>query len=244
MVRPRKRSLPGQASGYASSRTAQQGASVPKRSDIMGPMKNFSRPFYDRSNQENKTNTSMSKEPVTADADNIYFPTQGKPDRRHSHPLSTEALGIFQYGDFPDGKNRDESRQPNAPGFSAARNLLTRQTTPPASSPSSRLQVSRAQSLRRSVQFGARDGNLSEDIPGLCCSPGCPIQHAHYKGVYLYNNHPIPRQGPFGVSNPPPFVWAACYRLLERKEKREDFMLFWGFKRHHTADSWESFLRL
>ena len=233
------------------------------------PVRNFSRPFYIQNNQEYNCKdieegtprsssshkhtglvaevgifeTSLDRGTAIADAQSVAFPTQAKIDRKHSDPWRTGALNVVQHAEFADERSTDGVKQPSTPSLSASQNILTTQTMPSIGSPSVQPRGSEALALKALVQTRNRDETLRRTIPGLCNLPDCPIQQIHYNGIYLYRNYPIPSQGPFGVSNPPPFIWAACYRLLERKEKPEDFTLFWGFKRYHKANSWEGFLR-
>ena len=150
MVRLRKKSLAPQAAASASSSTAQQEASVSNPGSISGPVRNFSRPFYIRNNQEYNCKdveegtprsssshkhaglvaevgifeTSLDRGMAIADAQSVSFPTQAKIDPKHSDPLRTGALDVVQQGEFANERSTDDMKQPSSPSLSATQNLL------------------------------------------------------------------------------------------------------------------------
>ncbi len=165
-------------------------------------------------------------------------PFQGKTDRNHSHPLRKEALDFVQHGEFPD-KRIDF----DAPNFPLAQDLLTGGASPGSSSlPAPTLELGVLPFAAPVRRKNRRQAPAPARV-GLCTSIECSIQHTHFEGVYLYQDYPLLSQGPFGASNLPPSIWTAYHRLQEGQETPEDFALFWGFKKYHTATSLENLLR-
>ena len=67
-----------------------------------------------------------------------------------------------------------------------------------------------------------------------CTSSTCPVREAHGVGLYVHNS----KWGlwptlTFGISNPPPHIWAAEARRLAKDESPEDMEMIHQFIMHH-----------
>ncbi|KAL9033883.1 MAG: hypothetical protein Q9214_007300, partial [Letrouitia sp. 1 TL-2023] len=74
----------------------------------------------------------------------------------------------------------------------------------------------------------------------LCTSSDCPAKGIkHFLGPYLHNN----QHGPsisvdprFGLSNPPPSVWAARERIIHHRASLGDYIAVIAFNHYHGVD--------
>ncbi len=262
MVRLRKKP---RAESSSVPTTAQPTVPRLKVSSISKPVRNFSRPFNSPNNKEyhcrgarelyqpsftndqrdfgtddGRVKTSLDRESAGLNRRDEPYPAHGKIDTKKSHSLQQGAPAFVQHGGFFDKTSDSEL---NAPAFPGSQDLLTGQASSNASSPSAPMRGVEVLPSAASVRLRIRRQVPTPDIVGLCRSPECPIEHTHFQGVYLFQKYPMISQGPFGASNPPPAIWAAYHRLQENQETPEDFALYWGFKRQHTADSWENLFR-
>lgn len=258
MVRLRKKSR-------ANSSTAQP--TVPRLtvSSISKPVRNFSRPFNSPNNKEyycsgaGETNqphftndqrdfgtndrgakTSLDRDSAGLNRKDEPSPAHGRIDTTKSHTLQQEVPALVQHSGLSDKTCDSELKVPAFPG---SQDLLTGQISSSASSLSVPMKGVGVLPSAASARLRISRQVPTPDIAGLCRSPECPIEHAHFQGVYLFRDYPMISRGPFGASNPPPAIWAAYHRLQENQEMPEDFALYWGFKRQHTADSWKSLFR-
>lgn len=262
MVRLRKKS---RADSSSVPKTAQPLLPRLHVSSISKPLRNFSRPFNSLNNREyycrgagalykpsstddqrdlgtdvGRLKTSLDRGTVIFNDSDEPCPAQGKIEPKKSPALQKQALNFIQHDEFLDRKSES---QLNAPTFPGPQDLLVGQAKSGGGSPSALMKGVEVPPSAASVRSRTRRQVPAPAIVGLCTSPECPIEHAHFRGVYLFQHNPMIAQGPFGASNPPPTIWAAYHRLQENQETPEDFALYWGFKRQHTADSWESLVR-
>ena len=236
--------------------------------EVVSRVRNFSYPFTYKSNQEcyredvgeqqqwspteygkgsgtDRTEISLNGGPMISNSRGMHHHAYDDRDRKSNHPIRKETLGFFQHGEFAYRKNDFKPQEPVAPILQNIEDEVTRQpsaSTAPLSIPTQRF-CSLPMPGSARIRMREEVPSPAISLPGLCKSPDCPIQKVHYEGVYLDRNCPMLSESPFGASNPPPCVWTAYYRMQEKKDSPKDLSLFWGFKRNHTASSWESLLR-
>lgn len=69
---------------------------------------------------------------------------------------------------------------------------------------------------------------------GRCTSSTCPVREAHGVGLYVHNSKwSLWPTSTFGISNPPPHIWAAEARRLAKDESPEDMEMIHQFVMHH-----------
>ena len=129
--------------------------------------------------------TSLVRGTAIADVHIMSFPTQGEIDRQYNYPSRKGTLDLVQRGEVAERKCNDKLGQPNTPSFPTTEHLLTKKSTPSASSLSDRSREGEFPTLGASMQAENREKILSRTILGLCMSPNCPIQHVHYAGISL-----------------------------------------------------------
>ena len=73
-----------------------------------------------------------------------------------------------------------------------------------------------------------------------CCSPFCPIKEPHGAGRYLYQDQLGYHHKFFGTCNPPPLIWAAYWRVKDRKKEgcSRDYERVAAFIEIHTKNAW------
>lgn len=72
-----------------------------------------------------------------------------------------------------------------------------------------------------------------------CIARVCPIKKLHNVGLYLHKGQPPPSTNAnsvFGLSNPPPEIWAALDRFRNGPATAEDLMLMASFVECHLED--------
>ena len=73
--------------------------------------------------------------------------------------------------------------------------------------------------------------------PPLCKEADCPIKEPHHEGIYRHNGEISKIEcGIFGMSNPPPHVWEAMYRISEGSGTLEECEWFLEFQRLHRKE--------
>ncbi|KAI4159963.1 MAG: hypothetical protein LQ342_006179 [Letrouitia transgressa] len=74
----------------------------------------------------------------------------------------------------------------------------------------------------------------------FCASSDCPAKGIkHLLGLYIHNNQPGPNilaHPRFGLSNPPPSVWATRERIIQERASLGDYIAVIAFNHYHGVD--------